>query len=192
MFVSGKVEKVEMVMDEQTGQFGGNANVDFESENDAKQAFNKMMGLQVKNKYLYVKKCLPPTEDELIKEIGGENIADHEIFKQIIEDKATKCLVLKNVVELAENHEPEDFKELEFDVGDEMVRYGQVVRTHVPRPPKYGDPYLSKGFGKVYVRFSNEKEAENAKNGLYKRRFNDRTVEISFYDEEKFINNVFE
>lgn len=45
MFVSGKVEKVEMLVDDHSGQFGGNANVDFESENDAKQAFNKMMGL---------------------------------------------------------------------------------------------------------------------------------------------------
>jgi len=36
-----------------------------------------------------------------------------------------------------------------------MVKYGRVVRTHVPRPPKYGDPFLMKGFGKVYVRYEN-------------------------------------
>ena len=149
-----------------------------------------MMGLQVGQKYLYVKKCQPPTEEELAEELG--ETADNEIFKQIIEDKPTNCLVLKNVVSLQENHQPEDFKELEFDVGDEMVKYGNVVRTHVPRPPKYGDPYSQKGFGKVYVRYATVKEAENAKSALFKRRFNDRQVEIQYYPEDKFISNVFE
>jgi hypothetical protein len=36
-----------------------------------------------------------------------------------------------------------------------MVKYGKVIRTHVPRPPKYGDPFQMKGFGKVYVRYEN-------------------------------------
>ena len=73
------------------------------------------------------------------------------------------------------------------------MKYGHVLRTHVPRPPKYGgDPYIQKGFGKVYVRFANEKDAENCKNNLYKRRFNERLVEASFYSEEKFLNNIFE
>ena len=51
------------------------------------------------------------------------------------------------MVSLEENHEAEDLKELEFDVEDEMVRYGKVVKVHVPRPPKYGDPYAMKDFG---------------------------------------------
>jgi len=37
---------------------------------------------------------------------------------------------------------------------------------HVPRPPKHGDPYSSKGFGKVYARFVTEKDAENAKKAV--------------------------
>ena len=102
-------------------------------------------------------------------------------------------MVLKNVVSLQENHEPEDFKELEFDVLDEMVKFGSVIRTHVPRPPKYGgDPQIQQGLGKVYVRFESLKDAENAKKCLLKRRFNDRMVETSFYPEDKFIKNVFE
>jgi hypothetical protein len=54
----------------------------------------------------------------------GEVPEETEIFRQIIDDKPTSCLVLKNLVSLQENHEPEDFKELEFDVQDEMVNYG--------------------------------------------------------------------
>lgn len=138
----GKVEAVELVNDQQG--FTGSAYIEFENEAEAKKAFNQMMGLQVGSKNLYVKKMQPPTEEELLRMQREQGIAIHEteeIFKQIIEDKPTKCIVLKNVVSLQEQHEPEDFKELEFDVQDEMKRYGKVVRTHVPRPPKYGDPY---------------------------------------------------
>lgn len=70
-----------------------------------------------------------------------------------------------------------------------MVRYGTVIRTHVPRPPKIGDPYSVKGFGKVFVRFSSEREAEQAKKGIFRRRFNDRFVEVQYFSEDKFIKN---
>ena len=136
---------------------------------------------------------MPPTDEELAAEMAGHAAECGEVFLQIIEDKPTNVLVLKNCVSLQENHELDDFKELEFDIQDELMRYGQVLRTHVPRPPKYGgDPYVLKGFGKVYVRFNSEKDAENCKNNIYKRRFNERLVEASFYPEEKFLNNVFE
>ena len=98
-----------------------------------------MTGIQILNKVLLVRKMQPPSAEELKelqKKSGIDTSNNEEIFKQIIEDKPTKCLVLKNVVSLQENHDPEDFKELEFDVQDEMQRYGKVMRTHVPRPSK--------------------------------------------------------
>lgn len=45
-----------------------------------------------------MKKCQPPTEEELAEELG--DAAENEIFKQIIEDKATNCLVINNLVSL--------------------------------------------------------------------------------------------
>ena len=57
---------------------------------------------------------------------------------------------------------------------DEMVRHGKVLRTHVPRPPKYGEATAVKGFGKVYVRFDLQREAIQAKKEIAYRRFNDR------------------
>ena len=61
----GKVTAVELVK-AINGKFDGSAYVDFESEFEAKQAFSSMMGLQVGQKYLYVKKMQPPTEEELL------------------------------------------------------------------------------------------------------------------------------
>lgn len=55
-----------------------------------------------------------------------------------------------------------------------MVRHGKVLRTHVPRPPKYGEATAVNGFGKVYVRFDSQREAIQAKKEIAYRRFNDR------------------
>ena len=83
-----------------------------------------------------------------------------------------------------------DYKELEFDVEDEMLRYGNVIRVVVPRPPLYGDPYQMPGFGRVYVRFREVEDAKRAKEALVKRRFNGRAVEALFYPEDRFIKSV--
>jgi hypothetical protein len=44
----------------------------------------------------------------------------------------------------------------------------------------------------VYVKFESEAEAERAKKGIFKRRFNDRLIETQYYSEEKFMNDMFE
>lgn len=99
---------------------------------------------------------------------------------------------MKNIVKLDEIECRDDYKELEWDVEDEMKRYGTCMRVHVPRPPIYGDPSSVPGFGKVYVKFSNEMEAERAKHAIFKRRFNGRAVDVYYYPEEKFNKNQFD
>lgn len=83
-----------------------------------------------------------------------------------------------------------DYKELEFDVEDEMMRYGKVARVVVPRPPLFCDPYSMPGYGRVYVRFNNMEEAQRAKKTLNMRRFNNRVVEIQYYPEERFSRGI--
>jgi len=83
-----------------------------------------------------------------------------------------------------------DYKELEFDVEDEMIRYGKVVRVVVPRPPLFNDPYTMPGYGRVYVRFKETEEAMRAKESLNKRRFNGRIVEVQYYPEDRFMRGI--
>jgi hypothetical protein len=117
-----------------------------------------MTGLQLGSRVLMVKRAEPPSFEEIGDDAEGELI-ESEVFKDLFDVKPSCCLVMKNIVQVTENHEDEDFKELEFDVRDEMVRYGEVERVHVPRPPRFGDPFLLKGFGKVYVKFRSVDEA---------------------------------
>jgi hypothetical protein len=168
--VFGNVKDVELVMDSHSERFTGIVNVEFSSENEAKRASSAMMGLGVGDCVLDVRKIAP---------LEGQNFggADGEMFRQLTEDKPTCCLCLKNVVILSEIENRIDYKELEFDVEDEMIRYGKVVKVCVPRPPLFGDPFSMVGFGRVYVRFREIEEAKRAKESLFKRRFNGRAVE---------------
>ena len=104
------------------------------------------MGLKINDCILDVKKISA-------SEIHPTSAADGEVFKQLIEDKPTCCLCLKNIVLESEIESRIDYKELEFDVEDEMKRFGNVVRVVVPRPPLFSDPYSMPGFGRVYIRF---------------------------------------
>ena len=142
-----------------------------------------MIGLRIDNHVLDVRKIAS-------LESGNGNGTEGEMFRQLIEDKPTCCICLKNVVVLSEIESRIDYKELEFDIEDEMMRYGKVVKVFVPRPPLYGDPYDVQGFGRVYVRFKEVEEAKRAKDSLFKRRFNGRIVDAQFYPEDRFIKGI--
>ena len=89
-------------------------NVEFSTEMEAKRAQSSMMGLKIEDSILEVKK---------LQSAEGIPSADGEIFKQLIEDKPTTCLCIKNLVKLEEIDSRIDYKELEFDVEDEMMHY---------------------------------------------------------------------
>lgn len=55
--IFGQVRSVELV--EENGRFRGTVVVDYATENDAKRAFSKIMGTQIGDQLLYVKKITP-------------------------------------------------------------------------------------------------------------------------------------
>lgn len=153
--VFGKVKNVDLLKDITTGEFRGQVNVEFEDELEAKKGYTGLMGFKIEEKVLFVKRLTtisaPTTQ------------LDGEVFKNLIEDKPTECLMLKNCVNLEEMTDRDDYKDLENAVEEEMGRYGRVVKVYCPRPPIFGDPYSVPGVGKVYVKFQSEEDAERAK-----------------------------
>lgn len=61
----GDAIKVEFIINEMTGKYDGSAFIDFESEFEAKRVYSIMMGKQFGKGVLILKKCAPPTEEEL-------------------------------------------------------------------------------------------------------------------------------
>jgi RNA recognition motif-containing protein len=130
--VFGKVKNVDLLRDTATGEFKGTVNIEYENEVDAKRGYTGMMGLKVEEQVLFVKRLTTIS--------APTTSLEGEVFKNLIEDKPTPCLMLKNCVRLEEMTDRDDYKDLEGSVEEEMARFGQVVKVHCPRPPLFGDP----------------------------------------------------
>jgi len=182
--VFGKVKTVDLLKDPVTGEFKGQVNIEFMDEVDAKKGYNGLMGLNIEGALLHVKR---------LTTLAAPNTSlDGEMFKMLLEDRPTTCLMLRNVFCKEEIENREDYKELEEAVKEEMMRYGTCLRAHCPKAPIFGDAEAVPGYGKVFVKFKKEEEAEKARQGIYRRRFNDRIVDSIYFPEEKFDNNQFE
>ena len=70
------------------------------------------------------------------------------------------------------------------DVKAELSQYGQVSKVVVPRKK---DNFPCEG--NIFVEFYNPMHAKNAAASLIGRRFAERTVAVSYYDEMLFSNN---
>jgi len=103
-----------------TGKFTGNILALYSSSIDAKRALHGMTGLKVEDSVLLTKKL--SGNQSIGQGAGGvdQQVGEEEVFQALIEDRATKVLCLKNVVDLEEIKARMDYKELEFDVKDEM------------------------------------------------------------------------
>mmetsp|Transcript_31094 Transcript_31094/g.42240 ORF Transcript_31094/g.42240 Transcript_31094/m.42240 type:complete len:143 (+) Transcript_31094:634-1062(+) len=107
--VFGNVKSIDLIKDTLTGQFKGSIHVEYTSEIEAKRAHSSMMGFKIDENVLFVKKLTTITAPNQ----GG---MEGEMFKALIEDKPTECLMIKNIVSLEEIESRIDYKELEFDV----------------------------------------------------------------------------
>ena len=175
---------MDLLKDPVTGEFKGQVNIEFMDEVDAKKGYNGLMGLNIEGALLHVKR---------LTTLAAPNASlDGEMFKMLLEDRPTTCLMLRNVFCKEEIEKREDYKELEEAVKEEMMRYGTCIRAHCPKEPIFGDAEAVPGYGKVFVKFKKEEEAEKARQGIYRRRFNDRIVDSIYFPEEKFDNNQFE
>lgn len=88
--VFGKVKQLDLLKDTSSGEFKGQIHVEYENEMDAKTGFNGMMGLKVEESVLYVKRLTTIS--------APSTSMEGEVFKSLIEDKPTCCLILKNLV----------------------------------------------------------------------------------------------
>ncbi len=103
--VFGKVKAVDLLKDTSTGEFRGQVHIEYDSEMDAKKGFTGMMGLKVDESVLFVKRMT--TISAPVTSLEGE------VFKALIEDRPTCCLVIKNLLKLEEMTERDDYRDLE-------------------------------------------------------------------------------
>jgi len=101
------------------------------------------------------------------------------------EKPASTVLVMSNMVTLDDLKSDEDFEEVMLDTKEECEKFGVVVSVKIPRPVTDGSEVA--GLGKVFVLFSTKEAATATRDALHGRLFDNRTVDVTYMDEGKFL-----
>ncbi|XP_063961301.1 splicing factor U2AF 50 kDa subunit-like isoform X2 [Lytechinus pictus] len=100
----------------------------------------------------------------------------------------TEILCLMNMVTPDELKDEDEYDDIVQDVREECQKYGQVRSLEIPRPINGLD---IPGCGKIFVEFMTVMDAQAAQRALAGRKFANRTVVTSFYDNDKYHRREF-
>lgn len=182
--VIGNIKHLEIITDPNTGKYKGEVYVQYEKEEDSRRAETTLLGMNIKDAYLSVKKVQSTTT---LQGEGGLLMRNEECPPSV-------CLVLFNIL-LPENiTDLTEYTDIEDETFEEMEQYGKVLQVIAPRPSKNyipGQPY-EPGVGKVYVKFTSISDAQVGKKAMTGRRFEGRVVSAFFYPEDRFNRAEFE
>lgn len=102
--------------------------------------------------------------------------------------KATRVVELKNVASEEELVDDEEFAEIREDMEEEAKKFGQLEEVLIARP---GEKGMAGAVGKVFLRYGEVEEAERAHATMSGRKFGERMVEATFFDEGLFERREF-
>jgi splicing factor U2AF subunit len=187
--VVGKVKDLEMLSDANTGKYKGEVNVQYEREEDSRKAETTLMGMNIKDAYLHVKKVQSTTT---LQASSMQGITDSSLLTSEVCDPSP-CLVLTNLLIPEDITDFAEYTEVEDETFEEMERYGRVTQVIAPRPSAgyRAGMTLEPGVGKVYTRFETIEDARVGKEAMTGRRFEGRIVDAQFYPEDKFNKGEF-
>ncbi|KAI0322641.1 hypothetical protein OF83DRAFT_1080075 [Amylostereum chailletii] len=191
----GELEFVDLHRDPMTGRSKGYAFVQYKRAEDARMALEQMEGFELAGRTLRVntvheKGTVRYTQQDSLDEAGGGNLnaasrqalmqklarieptsVPETIARPNIQAMESRCVLLKNMFNPAEETERDWDKELAEDVkGECEEKYGAVARIKVDRESQ----------GEIYVKFDTVDAARQAIQGLNGRWFGGRPVSAGF------------
>ena len=130
------------------------------------------MGINLQGNILYIKRSsgLVPTYSSTtgvqpsslgILTSGMSQYMSVEDYARYRESNASKILCIKNMVDIKELEDDDEYDEIYYDVMEECKIYGKIVTVKIPRPEHDGT--LVSGIGKVFVEYTNRDGASFAK-----------------------------
>ncbi|KIW73804.1 hypothetical protein PV04_01894 [Phialophora macrospora] len=99
-----------------------------------------------------------------------------------------RVLQLLNMVTAEELIDNDDYEEICEDVQEECQKYGTIVAMKIPRPSM--GSRQSAGVGKIFIKYETAESAKKALQALAGRKFADRTVVTTYFDEASFDVNA--
>lgn len=94
-------------------------------------------------------------------------------------EQATRFLKMENMVTAEELSVEEEYQDILDDVTEECKKHGPVLRVEIPKPG-------AADCGTIFVVYESTEGAKEARSKLDGRKFNERTIVISFLQQEEF------
>jgi splicing factor U2AF subunit len=98
----------------------------------------------------------------------------------------TRILLLLNMVTPEELEDDEEYEEILADIEEEATKFGKVLSIKIPKDKT---KYNESAIGKVFIEYDNDTQCAVALKSLAGRKFSDRIVLASYYNEDKFAND---
>lgn len=110
-----------------------------------------------------------------------------EDYVKFRENTSSKVICIRNMVNLKDLEDEDEYDDLICDVREECKDFGKVLEVKIPRSDIPGE--LVSGLGKIFVEFATRDGAVFAKENLNGKTFNGRFVEVVFHPEELWRKN---
>ncbi len=96
----------------------------------------------------------------------------------------SRVVQFMNMISVEDLNEEDEIFKVKDDILTECKSYGEIISIEIPRPDESG--IASFGVGKIFVKFNHIIAAKQARHKLSGRKYNGRTVVVSFYPEHYF------
>lgn len=114
---------------------------------------------------------------QLLNMVTAEELIDNEDY----EGKLATCIDFGTSLTY--------YLEICEDVMEECSKYGTIVTMKIPRPS--GGSRQSAGVGKIFIKYEDPESAKKALQALAGRKFADRTVVTTYFDEVCHVEEYF-
>jgi len=119
------------------------------------------------------------------KVIGGDSNVENTADGVKYGDGMTHILLLQNMVSDKDIDDTKTYRQVYTDIKIECMKYGHVKQLLIPRR---GYINGDRGILKVFVNYEHVESAVRAKWALEHKEWDNRKIDVSFYDESRFAN----
>ncbi|KAJ8331891.1 hypothetical protein O5D80_000191 [Batrachochytrium dendrobatidis] len=181
----GELKTFSLIRDSATGLSKGFAFCEYVDGQITDAACQGLNGMELGEKKLIVQRASVGSNKNTISAVGQSQLLPMEILATIAKDpcKVTRVLLLLNMVVSEDLVSDEDYQDILLDIQEECEKFGTILGIAIPRPVS---GQSNAGVGKIFVKFDNVKQSASAQHALAGRKFADRVVIASFFDEDKF------
>ena len=161
------------------------------------------MGINLKGNILYIKRssglvptysvsggAAPTSLGILTNGLGSapqQQYMTAEDYVKFRENTSSQVICIRNMVNLKDLQDEDEYDDLMEDVREECKIYGKVLDVKIPRPETPGE--IVPGLGKIFVEYATRDGASFAKENLNGKSFHGRFVEVVFHPEEMYRKN---